>query len=272
MSGKYPSATPSKKQDNLGVQLVNSQKIMLKNSVTDADGDKANLTFEVWTADAAGKPKTKVTISDNEYGVIVSPYVASGTTVSVNAVGRLQTNVDYVFHTSAYDGSLYEASWSPWKRFRIELPVDLTLPTPNYSAPDPSWFDVGPSTEQTKPLSAPAAGAARSAEADQCGPVDDDGRQVCFGPSADKPLPADTAARVMAVDWCNTSVPGTRATRFAECDVRNVPVELKMGGETQARTFFTFLRLIELDGTASFTERLTVLPAEAIPAAAHGST
>ncbi|MYQ52413.1 hypothetical protein GTW41_14375 [Streptomyces sp. SID4941] len=46
--------------------------------MTDPDGDKANLTFEVWTADAAGKPVTKVKLNDSTYGVIVSPYVASG--------------------------------------------------------------------------------------------------------------------------------------------------------------------------------------------------
>ncbi|MFB7356119.1 hypothetical protein [Streptomyces gardneri] len=266
VSGKLPAAAPLRKQDRFGVQLVNSQKVVLKNSVTDADGDKANLTFEVWTADGT-TPKTKVKISDNEYGVIVSPYVASGTTVSVSVpLGKLQTGVDYMFHTSAYDGSLYETSWSPWQRFRIELPVDLTLPAPNYSAPDPSWFAVGPSSTQTKPLGAPATSAARSAKNEQCGPVDDEGRQVCFGLSENEPLPADAAARVNAA-WCEPSAPGISATRFAECDVRIVPVELKMDGETQAKTFFTFLRLLELNGTDSFTERLTVLPAQTIPAA-----
>jgi hypothetical protein len=53
---------------------VTSQKVQLKNKVTDADGDKSTLTFEVWTADAAGTPLKKVSIADNEWGVIVSPY------------------------------------------------------------------------------------------------------------------------------------------------------------------------------------------------------
>ncbi|OKJ63473.1 hypothetical protein AMK27_11330 [Streptomyces sp. CB02009] len=131
---------------------MTSHKVQLKNKVTDADGDKSTLTFEVWTADAAGKPLKKVPIADNEYGVIVSPYVATGTTVTVDVpVGKLALNTNYVFHTSAFDGSLYETSWSPWAKFRVELPVDLTLPTPDYSAPDPTSLNTPPNYYQTKP-------------------------------------------------------------------------------------------------------------------------
>ncbi|MFJ8469801.1 hypothetical protein [Streptomyces swartbergensis] len=69
---------------------MTSQKVQLKSKVTDADGDKSALTFEVWTADAAGNPLKKVSIDDNEWGVIVSPYVASGSTVTVDVpVGKL---------------------------------------------------------------------------------------------------------------------------------------------------------------------------------------
>ncbi|MFE9992825.1 hypothetical protein ACFYRK_38945 [Streptomyces sp. NPDC005381] len=99
VSGKSPTAAPSKKKDAAGFQRVISQKIQLKNTVTDADGDKVNLTFEVWTADAAGNPKAKVKIDDNEYGVIVSPFVASGSTVTVDVpAGKLALNTNYVFH------------------------------------------------------------------------------------------------------------------------------------------------------------------------------
>ncbi|MEU0297901.1 hypothetical protein ABZ252_00170 [Streptomyces sp. NPDC006175] len=60
-SGKTPKAAPlSRNAAPGGFQRVNSQKVQLTNTVTDPDGDKANLTFEVWTADAAGKPVTKV--------------------------------------------------------------------------------------------------------------------------------------------------------------------------------------------------------------------
>ncbi|WP_328406343.1 hypothetical protein OHS70_38905 (plasmid) [Streptomyces sp. NBC_00390] len=70
-----------------------------------------------------------------------------------------------------------------------------------------------------------------------------------------------------AAEWCDTSSLGARASRFEECDLRRVPVRFGKDGETQAETFFYFLRKIYLnDGDASFTERLTVLPAEEIPA------
>ncbi|WP_369362484.1 hypothetical protein AB5L52_02560 [Streptomyces sp. CG4] len=108
--------------------------------MTDADGSTANLTFEVWAADPSGNAKTQVKISDNQYGVLVSDFVKSGSTTSVTVgAGRLKPNVDYVFHTSAYakDSGLYETSWSPWARFRVTMPVDLTLPNPNASAQNP---------------------------------------------------------------------------------------------------------------------------------------
>ncbi|TDD79623.1 hypothetical protein [Actinomadura rubrisoli] len=51
--------------------------------------------------------------------------------------GKLKLGVTYIFHTSAYDGSLYETSWSPWARFRFTRTLDLTLPNPNEAAPNP---------------------------------------------------------------------------------------------------------------------------------------
>ncbi|GGX98438.1 hypothetical protein [Streptomyces anandii] len=139
VSGKNPSAGPGKK-DASGVWQVTTPRVKLSNTVTDADGSTANLTFEVWTADSSGNAKTQVKISDNQYGVLVSGFVKSGSTASVTVgAGRLKPNVDYVFHTSAYakDSGLYETSWSPWARFRVTMPVDLTLPAPNASAQNP---------------------------------------------------------------------------------------------------------------------------------------
>ncbi|MFJ6609648.1 hypothetical protein ACIQPT_05145 [Streptomyces sp. NPDC091289] len=51
-----PAANPDPNAAPGGFQRVTSQKVQLKNTVTDADGDTSTLTFEVWTADAAGKP------------------------------------------------------------------------------------------------------------------------------------------------------------------------------------------------------------------------
>ncbi|MFF5482229.1 hypothetical protein ACFY5C_33645 [Streptomyces sp. NPDC012935] len=95
---------------------------MLRNTVTDADGDKSNLTFQVWTTNADGTPKAEVDLDGTgEYDVLVSSYVVSGGTAKVTVpYGLLKPGVLYKFRTSAYDGSLYETTWSPYADFRIE--------------------------------------------------------------------------------------------------------------------------------------------------------
>ncbi|MFD5014863.1 hypothetical protein [Streptomyces chartreusis] len=125
----------------------------LRNSVTDPDGDKANLTFEVWTVDAAGKPKAKVKLTGQnadpanegdvsaEYGVIVSKMVASGSKATVTVPhGNLKPATTYAFRTSAYDGSLYETDWSPYATFKTRgRQVDITVPAPKRDATDPAF-------------------------------------------------------------------------------------------------------------------------------------
>ncbi|MGI5171093.1 hypothetical protein ACQEU3_42750 [Spirillospora sp. CA-253888] len=137
VSGKNPQAGPPFTQVS-GVWQVNTSMAVLRNTVTDADGDQANLTFEVWTTDADGKPKAQVKLTDdNQFGVLVSGYVASGKTASVTVPsGRLKPGTTYVFRTSAYDGSLYETSWSPWAKFKTRnRVVDIKLPEPDKDAP-----------------------------------------------------------------------------------------------------------------------------------------
>ncbi|WP_327323426.1 hypothetical protein OG735_13560 [Streptomyces sp. NBC_01210] len=159
VSGKNPQAGPTFTQVS-GVWNVNTSMAVLRNSVTDADGDKANLTFEVWTTDANGNPKTQVKLTDdNPYGVLVSGFVASGKTAEVTVPnGKLKPGTTYTFHTSAYDGSLYETAWSPWAKFRIHAhSVDITLPAPNDKAVNPafdnSWQPVpGWGSIETKKL------------------------------------------------------------------------------------------------------------------------
>ncbi|MFD5110290.1 hypothetical protein [Streptomyces cinereoruber] len=196
--------------------------------MTDPDGYRANLSFEVWTADAAGKPVTKVKPNDSTYGVIVSPYVASGGTAKVDVpAGKLALNTNYVFRINAYDGSLYETVRSPWAKFRVELPVDLTLPTPNCASPNPNHFDAQqPHYYQTKPLgqagtplSARPTSAAKDA-VEQCSEPDADGRQVCFGKSTPAPegkapqasAKAGAAATTAGVEWCDTDFESILAT------------------------------------------------------------
>ncbi|NED32234.1 hypothetical protein [Streptomyces sp. SID8499] len=276
VSGKSPKASPlSRSSAPGGFQRVISQKVQLKNTVTDADGDKSTLTFEVWTADASGNPVTKVNLTDaNPYGVLVSPYVASGSTATVDVpAGKLSLNKNYVFHTNAFDGSLYETTWSPWAKFRVEMPVDLTLPTPDYTAPDPSSLNTPPDFYQTKPLGSSSTLTASPLKAgEQCGKKDKRGRQVCFGKQLSKDKAPKKVARAMAnaeatagVEWCNTDFSSILATRFTECDVRTVPVIIRTDGVPDAIAYFMFLRMLQLDGQNSFTEHLTIEPAQQIP-------
>ncbi|MBF4135782.1 MULTISPECIES: hypothetical protein [Streptomyces] len=136
VSGKTPKAGPTFTQTD-GTWQVNRTEAVLRNTVSDADGDKANLTFEVWTTNADGSPKAKVEIKDRPYGVLVSDYVASGKTAEVEIPhGNLKPGVTYTFHTSAYDGSLYETDWSPWAKFKIrDRAVDIKVPEPDKGAP-----------------------------------------------------------------------------------------------------------------------------------------
>lgn len=143
VSGKNQKAGPPSTKDSAGVWQVNRTNVTLSNTVTDADGDTANLTFQVYTTDASGKPKTQVQLTDPDtgkpaaYGVVVSEYVTSGGKAEVTLrYGDLKTNTTYAFRTSAYDGTLYETDWSSWTKFHTRgRAVSITLPEPNKDAP-----------------------------------------------------------------------------------------------------------------------------------------
>ncbi len=121
---KGPEVGPPFTQTS-GVWQTNTETPTLRNTVIDPDGDTATSTFEVWTADAAWKPVSKVKLSDtNEYGVLVSGYVASGKPTSVDVPkGKLKNGVSYLVRSSAYDGKAYESDWSPWSKFKVAVPV-----------------------------------------------------------------------------------------------------------------------------------------------------
>lgn len=95
VSGRNPSAGPQFKKSGTTWRVI-APEVILRNTVTDADGDKANVTFEVYTANADGTPGTKVKLTDaNTYGVLVSPFVASGSTAQVQVeYGRLKPRTD----------------------------------------------------------------------------------------------------------------------------------------------------------------------------------
>ncbi|GAA0977302.1 hypothetical protein GCM10009551_013690 [Nocardiopsis tropica] len=280
-SGTDLEAGPPGRQDQWGVWSVNTPQVTLSNTVTDGDDDEANLTFEVWEADSNGNPDTKVSISDSQFGVLVSDFVESGSVASVTVgPGKLEANVDYLFRTSAYDGSLYETDWSGWEPFRVELPVDLTLPNPVSESPDPSWFDAAPVGEHTKPLGADTTRSLGSTGTEQCGPVNDKG-QVCLGPMltelpdteaaelADplnsEDLSAQAEVDIPEAEWCDTLDMGILSDRFTQCDRRVRQVLLHdSSGVPVADTYFSFTRRLVLDGTDSFSEYVTVKPYEPV--------
>ncbi|MCQ6251298.1 hypothetical protein [Streptomyces malaysiensis] len=62
--------------------------------------------------------------------------VASGKPAEVTVDAKwLAPGKTYAFHTSAYDGTLYETDWSPWATFHIrDRVVDIKLPEPDKDA------------------------------------------------------------------------------------------------------------------------------------------
>ncbi|MDG9717253.1 DNRLRE domain-containing protein [Streptomyces sp. DH24] len=103
-----------------GVWAVDSTTPTLRDTVTDPDGDKVNVTFQVY--DAA--TNTPITTPAGE-GLIVSGFVDSGKPASVTVpAGQLRDGRTYKFRTNAYDGTHYNLSWSSWTQFV----VDTTAP------------------------------------------------------------------------------------------------------------------------------------------------
>ncbi|MGH3239513.1 MAG: hypothetical protein ACRDNL_03980 [Spirillospora sp.] len=263
-----------------GVWQVNAWRAVLRNTVTDADGDKANLTFEVWTTDAAGKPKDKVKLTDdNDYGVLVSGFVASGKTASVTVpAGKLKLGVTYIFHTSAYDGSLYETSWSPWARFRFTRAVDLTLPNPDTAAPNPDQT-AQPYTSALAPPSpwppAPSPNRSRSAPPktfeSHC-TTSSHGAKVCgkaeFYNGRNFNLHRGTGAGARAtahqplVSDCDPAKPraGVWTTRFEECTSLVLAWEVTANGTFLGTVKALVVNERKLDrASGNITERINVV-------------
>lgn len=197
VSGKTPSAGPKFSKAGT-VWRVITPEVVLRNTVTDADGDTANLTFQVYTTNADGTPKAQVDLDGSgQYGVLVSPYVASGGTAKVTVpYGILKPGVLYKFRTSAYDGSLYETNWSPWADFRIE-PYMKFPAAQTSSAIDPTVQAIQEFTRSDPGPALPtfAANGAVKREATQrrtCGKQDLQGRKLCIDLS---PPTAESKAR-----------------------------------------------------------------------------
>ncbi|MFF4506905.1 hypothetical protein [Streptomyces sp. NPDC001401] len=243
VSGKSPSAGPQFAKSG-SIWNVVAPEVILRNTVTDADGDKANLTFEVWTTDADGKPKTQVKLTDaNPYGVLVSDFVASGKTGQVTVpYGKLKPGVSYTFHTSAYDGSLYETDWSPWANFKINPYV--TFPAPQTSSTIDSLAQKN--IEFTRSDPGPVAGVAAKGTRPQgltpkalqaggkqsCSRPDAKGRKLCIeiAPPTKQSKQRVAAANAVAADgtnpnlvsWCGPSPAGKDFMNRTEACMKSI--------------------------------------------------
>lgn len=254
VSGKTPKAGPEFKQAS-DVWNVTSPQTVLRNTVTDADGDKSTQTFEVWTTDANGNAKTQVKLKDDEYGVLVSPAVASGSTAEVTVpAGKLKPGVTYTFHTSAFDGSLYETNWSPWAKFRI-APY-ATFPAPQASS------NIDPVAQKAQEIfrSDPGALAIRKAGGTNCSKADAQGRQVClkFHPASEKKqksLLSPTAEVPDLVSWCSDKPSGHDYINRTDACLNNVgsaSLIFTSGGEPDKPPFGV--------ATFNFQQRLKTYP------------
>lgn len=243
VSGRNPSAGPQFVKSGSTWNVV-APEVVLRNTVTDPDGDDANLTFEVWTTDAAGKPKTQVNLTDeNPYGVLVSDMVASGKAAQVTVdYGRLKPGVTYTFRTSAYDGSLYETEWSPWANFKINPYV--TFPAPQASSTIDSLAQKAREVTRTMPGSVAAAqrarlkaegkddAAAKVTPKRSCSQADAQGRKLCIEitpPTKESKQRAAAANAAAAdstnpnlVDWCGSQTPGKDYMTRTEVCLKNL--------------------------------------------------
>ncbi|MCI3902228.1 DNRLRE domain-containing protein [Streptomyces spectabilis] len=94
-----------------GAYVVNSLTPTLRDTFTDADGDKVNGTFQIFD-----------TATDKQVGnVLVSKWVPSGQVASVTVPsGVLAHGRTYKFRTSPYDNAHYNTGWSAWKTFTVD--------------------------------------------------------------------------------------------------------------------------------------------------------
>lgn len=234
VSGKNLQAGPpfTKTGD---VWQVDRTTVTLRNTVTDPDGDRPTLTFEVWTTDANGQPKTKVQLRDdkhpNSHGVLVSDPVASGGTAERTVkYGDLDPGQTYMFHTNAYDGSLYEIPWSEWATFTIRpMAVNIHLPEPDRSFPaldqdtHQEPLQIAQPNMQVVPPTIPPLPRQLKGKGWQCGELPkQSGIQPCArlvpndGKEVRDALKKEARASAHLLDWCATYT-DSRIKRFEAC-------------------------------------------------------
>lgn len=287
VSGKNQKAGPPSTKDSAGVWQVNRTNVTLSNTVTDADDDTANLTFQVYTTDASGNPKTQVQLTDPDtgkpaaYGVVVSEYVASGGKAEVTLrYGDLKTNTTYAFRTSAFDGTLYETDWSSWTKFHTRgRAVSVTLPEPNKDAPTLNQDDYQKPQQIPQPSMAavdPAVPPVGRGAADgwNCGKINTKTDiQPCSRLVPDTSKSTRDALTKGAnadlphlVDWCKTYI-NSHIKRYEACistfNYEYVGVVVKDGkptGEKLNATWAVGQEVKLAANSATFTQQLILVP------------
>ncbi|UQA93743.1 hypothetical protein [Streptomyces halobius] len=286
VSGKDLEAGPTFTKDSAGVWQANRTTVTLRNTVTDADDDAANLTFEVYTTDADGNPKDQVHLTDPDtgqpaaYGVVVSDFVTSGGRASVTLrYGDLKTNTTYAFRTSAYDGGLYETSWSSWAKFHTRgRAVSITLPEPKKDAPAVNQDDHQEPKKIAKPIMTPVdptePPTGRSAEDGwNCGKLNKKtGIQPCSRLIPDTSKKTRDALTKEAnanlphlVDWCANY--NSDIKRYGACiggfTYEYVGIVIKDGkptGETLNASWAVGQEVKLAGNSATFTQQLILVP------------
>ncbi|MGE6737064.1 hypothetical protein, partial [Streptomyces sp. NPDC059900] len=280
VSGKNPQAGPSTSQAG-GVWQVSSTETVLSNTVTDKDNDEANLTFEVYTTDANGKPKTQVKLDDSEFGVLVSDFVPSGKTAKVTVdYGILKPGVTYAFHTSAYDGGLYETEWSPWAKLKIrDRAVDIKLPEPDKNAAKVNLEEFQEPLEAQRTVDDPSLRKTRPGPDENCSDLGNN-KIGCLEVGRPDELTKKQRATVEQrlrsvradsdlVSWCTDTSPGKDWIKRTEaCMKRATPIHARIysklpNGQTILTGDGTFASVIQMKldpQSTSFLQEWTLFP------------
>ncbi|EXU61730.1 hypothetical protein Z951_45585 [Streptomyces sp. PRh5] len=262
---------------------VDRTMVVLRNTVTDADGDKANLTFEVYSVGADGQPDKQVKIENNQYGVKVSPMVASGKPAEVTVDAKwLAPGKTYAFHTSAYDGTLYETDWSPWATFHIrDRVVDIKLPEPDKDAAAVGLDVYQEPQEAQREYDDPNAKSGRPASGENCSDAGDN-KVLCaeVGEVGDltKEQQASVENRLRStrdasdlVKWCSDVSSGTDWFKRTEaCMKKATPIYGRMysklpDGQTILVGTATFASVIQIKldpQSTTFQQEWTLLPVD----------
>ncbi|WP_159393768.1 fibronectin type III domain-containing protein [Streptomyces sp. NRRL F-5755] len=291
VSGKNLQAGPAFTKDSAGVWQSNRTNVTLRNTVTDADGDAANLSFQVYTTDASGNPKTQIQLTNPDtgkpaaYGMVVADFVASGGTANVTIrYEDLKPNTTYAFRTSAYDGALYETQWSSWAKFHTRgRAVDIKLPEPNKNAPAVNQDDfqepqkIPQPTMTSVPPAQPPTGLSPQSDWD-CGDINPKtGIQPCsrIVPGVSKSARQPLAERARSglphlVDWCEKY--SSHIKRYGACiagftyEYKGVVVkDGKPTGEILNASWAVGQEIKLSGNSGTFTQQLILVPVEVDP-------